>query len=73
MRSGLGVDGPSGQFVTFVEWNSGRGPIAWTVTAVAGNGEVLLRREGVFTEDICESTTSRLMYGDLGEYVDNRC
>lgn len=73
MKSGLGADGPTGRFVAFMEWDSFTRDVSWTLTAVAGNGDVLIDKQGQFDRADCGSTTSTLMYGDLDKYVDNGC
>lgn len=73
MRSGLGTDATTGTFITLVHWYSGLGPITWTVTAIAGNGDVLQAREGQFPDGDNECSTSGLMFGKFDEYIDNGC
>ena len=90
MLSGLAdPDSTKGRYIAFGEWWEGFAPIAWTMTAVDGTGNVLQTAEGMFTGD-CGATmtssstishsdqgmsrgTTNLMYVDFSQFVDNGC
>lgn len=71
MYGGLSGGDYFGNYWVYVT-NYGAG-ISWKLTAIDGNGNVLLEEEGEFDDDGCDDQTSSVFTFNFGDYVDNDC